>query len=194
MDDNAQVSAVPTPVLSTPTASDDASVTANQQAAFVTPQTPTPQAATRPVEKPDKKQQISVGGHPEQGSITIDNEEDDEDEEIIVAKQEAPKLMQNSHPEIVLPPEVKDAGVKEGEDDLSKLPEERQKLEEVATEEPAPFVAVPTPSTPLPIPYLQAVEEKKITGSPKNSRSWWITEVLREWKKKFQKGEEVDVT
>lgn len=187
MDDNAQVSAVPTPVSSTSTAADDTSVAVNPVA---------PQAATRPVEQPNKKQQISAGGHPEQGSVFIGNEEDDEDEEEQqVAKQEiqrkeTPIVAQSSHPEVVLPPEVKEV-MKEGEDaDASKLPEERQKIEEVAVEEQLPAEAAPAPSAPLPLNYQQAVEEKKTTGSPKNSRSWWITEVIREWKKKFERGEE----
>ncbi|HEX8931787.1 MAG TPA: hypothetical protein VF810_01380 [Patescibacteria group bacterium] len=183
MDDNAQVSAVPTS--QTPSDQTDQSVSP----AVVTPTTTPPQAASRPVQEPNKKQQISVGGHPEQGSVFIDTEEDDDEEEQQVAKQEirdhkeTPMVGQTSHPEVILPPEVKEAGVEKGADGVENLPEEQQKLE-IPVEEPVLTEAPPVQS-PLPLPYDQAVQAQKVAGSPKNARKWWLTEVIREWKKRF---------
>jgi hypothetical protein len=146
------------------------------------PVQPAPQAATRPVEKPGQNQPISISGHPEQAPISMEVNEDDEEDEQPVARQEAP-MMQTSHPEVILPPEVKNAGVEQGADaDVQTLPEEKQELE---VEEPQLQPEVEAPKEdPLPMSYQQAIQTQK-QSKIKDSIKWLATLIAYHWKNEF---------
>ncbi len=145
------------------------------------PAQPAPQVATRPVEKPGQNQPISISGHPEHAPISMEVNEDDEEEEQPVARQEAP-MMQTSHPEVVLPPEVQSAGVEHGEDaKIETLPEEQQ---EVEVEEPQLQPEAQAPKEdPLPMSYQQAIQTKQ-KSKIKDSIKWLATLIAYHWKKR----------
>lgn len=150
------------------------------------PPPPAPQAATRPVEKPGQNQPISISGHPEQAPISMEVNDDDEEEEQPVSRQEAP-MMQTSHPEVVLPPEVQNAGVEHGTDaNVQNLLEEKQEIE-VEETEVQPEAQAPK-EDPLPMSYQQAIATKQ-KSKIRDSIKWLAALIAYHWKKR-QEGEE----
>lgn len=189
MDDNTQVKPVQNPAPTQqpdPTQSDDNQNTSSDDNQI---STAAPQTTARPVEKPGK-QQISVPGHLEQGPVGsfVANEEpddNDDDDEQPVAKQEVSNIKM-SHPEIVLPPEVKDAGVTEGRDAKKEnLPEEKQEIPEETVQTAGQVTTQQAGDTNLPMSYGEAQLAARKERSIKKGISWIIRTVIREWKKKF---------
>jgi len=142
------------------------------------PVVPAPQA------QPPAHQQPVTAGHPEQGPVRIEVADEEPTSDAAVESEEV--VMQHSQPEVVVAPELQEAGVEQGED-----AKEQQLSAEVAlagvsvTNAQAPFVAIPSNDTSLPMTYEQAVVEEKTVKSPKNSLSWFLREIVREWKKRI---------
>src|SRR5882757_7869664 len=117
MDDNAQVPSVQSPsqgATQQPVATQTVSTnTVPAQEPKSQPSASDTTDVHRQMEPPAKQQITISGGHPEQGPIAMEVNEEDDDDEQPIAKQEAP-IIQQSHPEVVLPPEVKNAGVEQG--------------------------------------------------------------------------------
>ena len=113
-----------------------------------------------------------------------DDEEEDEDEEQPVAKQEAPIMqVQQAHPEVILPQEVKSAGVALGQDaEKMALPEEKQTIEVTLPEESQPVAPALDAASPLPMPYEEAKRIKK-TANIKDSIKWWAAKIMYHWEK-----------
>jgi hypothetical protein len=174
MDDNAQVSSVqqePIPVMQ----------------AQVQPPPPASQQVPRPVAQPGK-QPISAG-HAEMGPVGafVANEEpdDNDDDEQPVAPQEVSNIKM-SHPEVIMPQEVKDAGVTEGQDaKKDHLPEEKQKIEETVQSDVQSTVQQAGDNSGLPMSLGEAQLAVKKERSITNGISWIIRQVIREWKKRM---------
>lgn len=180
MDDNAQTSSLQ----QAPEPSIAAQPVSNQPSPAI------PQQQVARVVEPPGKQSIS-GGHPEQGSrgayaANEDYDDNDDDDEQPVAKQEVSNVKM-SHPEVVMPQEVKDAGVTEGKDAKAEdLPEEKQEVEETVTQASAVQSTTQQAGDPtLPMSLGEAQLAVKKERSIKNGISWIIRLVIREWKKRM---------
>ena len=175
MDDNAQVSSVqqePTQAVSQ----------------TQPPPVVSPQASTRPVAQPGK-QPISISGHAEMGPVgsIVANEDpdDNDDDEQPVAPQEVSNIKM-SHPEVIMPQEVKDAGVTEGQDaKKDNLPEEKQQIVETVQSDAQSTVQQAGDDSGLPMSYGEAQLAAKKEKSIKNGITWIIRQTIREWKKRF---------
>lgn len=99
--------------------------------------------------------------------------------------------------EVAKPPEIsselKEAGVEHGTDAKEqKLSEEVKKAGVTLTKDATPMQPPQSSSNSnLPLSYEDAVLAAKKDRKAKNSRSWWLKEVIREWKKTLLgKGEQ----
>lgn len=188
MDDNTQVQQ-PIGQMSRPIAPpvprQQVSATENVQSQQVhqTPSSP-PQAVQ---DEDDDTQQVAVSaGHPEQGPIAVVESNDEDEDEQQVSPQEV--KVQSTHPkEVVLPKELKDAGVEQSDAKEVELEEQMEEANVILGSEVTP--AAPTvPVSSLPMSYEEVLQTQKTNSevkNPYNSLAWKISELLREWKKQL---------
>jgi hypothetical protein len=182
MDDNAQnppVSNTTTPV--------------SQPAAAPVSQQPS-HAAQRPMEPP------TAPRHPEQGPVPRVREvqttpeeaeaatsvqassDDSPDTPETPATSEQEVAVKESHPDVEVPNDLKEAGVSPSDAKRDQLLEERKQLELAAPQDPAQTPAATDSQTIESLSQMdlvQAQEAAKVQKKPRNAISWIIREVLR---------------
>lgn len=147
--------------------------------------------------------QVIQGGRPEQGSssISVDAQAavaptpddqgakpDEVSSAVDTQREVADVQMQESQPAVELVQEVKDAGVKEGEDAAKEqLPDEQLSVGQQAAQQ-AP--ASDAQQSDLPMPQAKAEETTKKSGI-RDSLKWFAFLVIYQWKKlKFEEKKE----
>jgi hypothetical protein len=138
--------------------------------------------------KKEEQSQVVASGHPEQGSIGVI--ETKEEEKQPIATQEAAFVQALQPVEVVLPPEVKEVGVEQGEDVRAQ-----QDLPQVIKDAGVHLIKEATPFETTPVSMntnLPWSEQEALVVKEKHKRKWkdairWLAElVLYQWQ---QKGE-----
>lgn len=156
-----------------------AALSTRQDISQPTPAVPPLQQTTRQIEQP------GISGHKELAPVASQNEEGRPRPDSLLSGEgmKDEESMQPTHPEVKVPPEVKEAGV-EKQSDAGELKLDKQVEQAGVTlaKENTLVSTEPSGSVQLPMTYMQAVQKKKKSGLW-NSVTWLAGEIAYQWKK-----------
>ena len=131
----------------------------------------------------DDSQQVSVSGHPEQGSIAV-VENDDQEEEQQISPQEV-KIQPSHQAEVVLPKEVTEAGVEQSDAKALALEAQLEETNVILGNDVIPASA-PAVASGLPMSYEEVLQTQKTNSTaknPDNAFAWFVKTLRRAWEK-----------